>query len=55
MTVVRASAIGAIATIFAEYLGHFGLYGPDQVRHVAAVTILLIVALNYFGVSYGVA
>lgn len=55
MTVVRASAIGAIATIFAEYLGHFVSFSPEQVRYVAAITILLIGALNYFGVSYGVA
>lgn len=55
MTVVRASAIGAITTIFAEYLGHFVSFSPEQVRYVAAITILLIGALNYFGVSYGVA
>ncbi len=52
MTVIRAAAIGAIATIFAEYLGHFIAFTPQEVRYVAAATIVLIAGLNYLGVSY---
>jgi amino acid transporter len=51
LTVIRASALGAIATIFAEYLGYFVPLTPEQVRWVAAVAILLMGALNYVGVS----
>ena len=32
LTVIRASALGAISTIFAEYLGYFVHLRPDQVR-----------------------
>ena len=32
LTVIRASALGAIATIFAEYLGYFIRLDPAQVR-----------------------
>jgi APA family basic amino acid/polyamine antiporter len=52
LTVIRASAIGGIATIFAEYLGFFFPFTPQGVRYVAAATILLIALLNYLGVSY---
>jgi basic amino acid/polyamine antiporter, APA family len=51
LTVIRASALGAIATIFAEYLGYFVPLTPEQVRWVAAVAIVLMGALNYVGVS----
>ena len=51
LTVIRASALGAIATIFAEYLGYFIHLDPAQVRWVAAVAILAMGALNYVGVS----
>jgi basic amino acid/polyamine antiporter, APA family len=51
LTVIRASALGAIATIFAEYLGYFAHLSPEQVRYVAAAAILFVGALNYFGVS----
>ena len=51
LTVIRASALGAIATIFAEYLGYFVRLDPVQVRWVAAGAILLMGALNYVGVS----
>jgi basic amino acid/polyamine antiporter, APA family len=50
LTVVRAAALGAIATIFAEYLGYFVPLTAPQVRQVAALTILLVSALNYVGV-----
>ncbi|MBA3545183.1 MAG: amino acid permease, partial [Nannocystis sp.] len=52
MTVIRAAAIGAISTIFAEYLGHFIALSPQEVRYVAAGTIVVIAMLNYLGVSY---
>ncbi len=51
LTVIRASALGAIATIFAEYLGYFIRLDPAQVRYVAAAAILAMGALNYVGVS----
>ena len=37
LTVIRASALGAISTIFAEYLGYFLGFTPSQVQYVAAV------------------
>lgn len=52
MTVIRAAAIGAISTIFAEYLGHFIALSPQEVRYVAAGAIVVIATLNYLGVSY---
>jgi basic amino acid/polyamine antiporter, APA family len=51
LTVIRASALGATATIFAEYLGYFVRLEPEQVRWVAAGAILLMGVLNYVGVS----
>ena len=51
LTVIRASALGAIATIFAEYLGYFIHLDPAQVRWVAAAAIFAMGALNYVGVS----
>ncbi|HEX6104307.1 MAG TPA: amino acid permease [Gemmatimonadales bacterium] len=50
LTVIRASALGAIATIFAEYLGYFLALTPSGVRYVAAVAIVLVGLLNYVGV-----
>lgn len=52
LTVIRASAVGGISTIFAEYLTHFVPMSPMQVRYVAAGTIILIAFLNWVGVSY---
>ncbi|HEY4320127.1 MAG TPA: amino acid permease [Gemmatimonadales bacterium] len=52
LTVIRASAIGGIAAIFARYLGQFVTLSSQQERYVAAVTIIVIAALNYVGVSY---
>ena len=49
LTVIRASALGATATIFAEYVGYFAVLTPQQVRYVAATAIVAIGALNYFG------
>lgn len=51
LTVIRASALGAIATIFAEYLGRFVVLTPLQVRWVAAAAILSVALLNYIGVN----
>jgi APA family basic amino acid/polyamine antiporter len=50
LTVIRASALGAIATIFAEYLGYFLHFDPPTVRRVAAGAIVVIGCLNYAGV-----
>ena len=51
LAVIRASALGAIATIFAEYLGYFIRLTPMQVRLVAAVAVVPVGLLNYLGVS----
>src|SRR5215213_6542689 len=51
LTVIRASALGAIATIFAEYLGYFIPLNPMQVRLVAALAVVAVGLLNYLGVS----
>jgi basic amino acid/polyamine antiporter, APA family len=51
LTVIRASALGAISTILAEYLGYFIRLTPDQVRYVAAAGILFVGTLNYVGVN----
>jgi amino acid transporter len=50
LTVVRAAALGAIATIFAEYLGYFIPLTASEVREVAALTIVVVGVLNYVGV-----
>jgi basic amino acid/polyamine antiporter, APA family len=51
LTVIRASALGAIATIFAEYLGRFVPLSPMGVRYVAATAVVLVGLLNYLGVN----
>src|ERR1700738_1084228 len=51
LAVVRASALGATATIFAEYLGYFMPMTPAQVRYVAAGAIIVIGLINYIGVQ----
>jgi APA family basic amino acid/polyamine antiporter len=51
LAVIRASALGAIATIFAEYLGYFIPLGAMQVRWVAAAAIIVVGLVNYVGVS----
>src|SRR6476660_4205683 len=51
LTVIRASALGAIATIFAEYLGHFVALTPMGVRYVAASAVIAVGLLNYLGVN----
>jgi APA family basic amino acid/polyamine antiporter len=51
LVVIRAAALGAIATIFAEYLGYFWPLTSQQVRYTAALAITLIGAINYVGVQ----
>src|SRR3954468_12536995 len=51
LTVIRASALGAIATIFAEYLGGFIPLSPMEVRWVAAAAVFAVGLLNYLGVN----
>jgi basic amino acid/polyamine antiporter, APA family len=55
LTVVRASALGAIATIFSEYLGYFISLSPQQVRYLAAGAIIVVGFLNYVGVKHAAA
>lgn len=50
LVIIRASALGAIATIFAEYLGRFVALTPEQVHWVAAGVIGTIGLLNWVGV-----
>ena len=50
LVVVRAAALGATATIFAEYLGYFIPLTPVEVHRVAAAAIGVIGAMNYIGV-----
>ncbi len=49
LAVIRAAALGATATIFAEYLGYFVSLKPAQVRYAAAAAIVAIGAMNYVG------
>ncbi len=51
LTIVRASALGATSTIFAEYLSYFLPMTVTQVRCTAAAAILLIGLVNYIGVQ----
>jgi amino acid transporter len=51
LAVVRASALGATSTIFAEYLGYFVPMTPVQIRYVAAGAIIVIGVINYIGVQ----
>src|SRR5215207_4020635 len=51
LAVIRASALGAIATIFAEYLGYFIPLTPMQVRLLAALAVVAVGLLNYVGVN----
>ena len=52
LAVVRASALGAIATLFAEYLGYFTNLSDNQVHYFAAGAIVLVGLFNYMGVNY---
>jgi len=51
LAVIRASALGAISTIFAEYFSYFVPLSPLAVHRVAALLILSVGVLNYIGVK----
>src|SRR5215470_10027477 len=52
MVIIRASALGAIATVFAEYLLRLlGVENADAVHYVAAAAILFLAILNILGVN----
>jgi len=51
LAVIRASALGGISTIFAEYLGRFITLTPAQIHYVAAGLIFVVGLLNYVGVQ----
>jgi basic amino acid/polyamine antiporter, APA family len=51
LIVIRAAALGAIATICAEYLGYFLPLTAAQVRYTAAFAIVLVGVINYVGVQ----
>ncbi len=59
LAIIRAAAVGAIATTFAEYLLRVLGYDPGVapydgwVHYVAAGAIALIAGLNYVGVRWG--
>ncbi|HEX2076240.1 MAG TPA: amino acid permease [Longimicrobium sp.] len=53
LLVIRPSALGAIAMIFAEYAGRLFGYGPEWVRWVAAGAILLLGLANIRSVNWG--
>ncbi len=55
LAVIRASALGATSTVFAEYLGYFIPFTPAQVHEVAATAILVVGVINYIGVRRAVA
>ena len=52
LVVIRASALGAIATLFAEYLQYFLHYSDTQVHYIAAGAIFAVGLFNYLGVKY---
>jgi amino acid transporter len=51
LAVLRASALGAISTIFAEYLGYFIHLEPTTVRRVAAGMVIVVGLINYIGIN----
>ena len=51
LAVIRAAALGAISTIFAEYFSYFVPLSPVEVQRVAALLILIVGILNYLGVK----
>ncbi len=53
LLVIRPSALGAIAMIFAEYAGRLFGYGEGWVRWVAAGAILLLGLANIRSVNWG--
>ena len=55
LLVIRPSALGGIAMIFARYLGQFVPMSDGQVRLVAAGAIALLAAANIRSVTWGAA
>jgi basic amino acid/polyamine antiporter, APA family len=55
LLVIRPSALGAIAMLFAEYFGALVSLAPGMVRVVAAGAILLLAAINIRSVTWGAA
>ena len=54
LTIIRASALGAVATVFAEYfLRLLRVDNPGAVHYVAAGAILVVAILNIVGVQMG--
>ncbi len=59
LAIIRAAALGAIATTFAEYLLRVSGFDPTVapydgwVHYVAAIAIAVVAALNYVGVRWG--
>ena len=54
LTIIRASALGAVATVFAEYfLRLIGKESPAAVHYVAAGAIFLVAVFNILGVKLG--
>src|SRR6185436_14647288 len=52
LVVIRASALGAISTLFAEYLQYFLGYSDTTVHYIAAGAIIAVGLFNYLGVRY---
>ncbi|HEX6940919.1 MAG TPA: amino acid permease [Longimicrobiales bacterium] len=55
LLVIRPSALGAIAMIFAEYVGEFVALTDGQTRLIAAGAIAALAAANYRSVTWGAA
>jgi APA family basic amino acid/polyamine antiporter len=55
LLVIRPSAIGAIAVLFAEYSARLFHLDPGWVRPVAALSVVLVAAANIRSVSWGAA
>jgi amino acid transporter len=54
LVIIRASALGAISTVFAEYLLRLlGVENADLVHYIAAAAILLVAVFNIVGVRIG--
>src|SRR5688572_9671080 len=54
ITVIRAAAVGAIATTFADYFIRVTHIVPeDQARYIAAIAIVLMGGVNILGVKWG--
>jgi APA family basic amino acid/polyamine antiporter len=50
---MHSGIIAAIATVFARYLGHFIELGDSGTRAAAVSAIIVLSAVNYFGVRQG--